>query len=321
MVNPKLFMRLPPAARLPVTIFPLSFSPVKYGTPGWSQWVAAPLLRQHCREMEQAVPHCVCSAPRKANLFLDCQSHSAERTFLHGGVFLFPHRLCWWSPKPGCGVSAAVLIMEPREADKQEAGWFCEWSWACDNKDKPCSQQSLGEHHAFSSTLTKASHQEPAESAKAVSCHPLQSPSDSQDPILLCQQPWNPLGQQHWATNKPSTKGYCSKDGQDPPAWPSPLKLPASTPSTHTSSLLTCRNLPAESRPPHVQTAKCNEHRADPTGAAGIIPALAGDTGWALKEAVKGNGGLSISGSLQTEEWERFFSQKWVSELSVEVNG
>lgn len=60
----------------------------------WLSWLeavaAAPLLRQHGRSVEQAVPCCVCSVPRKANLLLGSQSHSAERTFLHGGGFVFP---------------------------------------------------------------------------------------------------------------------------------------------------------------------------------------------------------------------------------------
>lgn len=42
-------------------------------------------------------------------------------------------------------------------------------------------------------------------------------------------------------------------------------------------------------------------HRSATTGAAGIITALTGDTGWTLKGDVKGNGGLPTSWSLQTE--------------------
>lgn len=48
MVNRKLLRRRPPAARLPVTIFTPSFSPVKYCSPCRGQRAAARLLRRCC---------------------------------------------------------------------------------------------------------------------------------------------------------------------------------------------------------------------------------------------------------------------------------
>lgn len=56
-------------------------------------------------------------------------------------------------------------------------------------KASPAARQSLWEHHSFSSSLIEASQQELLNQPEEVSCHPLQSSSDSQDLILLCQHP------------------------------------------------------------------------------------------------------------------------------------
>lgn len=175
-------------------------------------------------------------------------------------------------------------------------------------KTSPAGRQSLGGHHSLSSSLIKAGQairsllnqlkRELPPSAELQwfpGSHPaLPAPLRSPGTAAL-SPPINPAAR------------AAQKLGQDAATWPSTLNIPVPIPWTHSTSLLTYRNLPAEPRAPQTlshklqSSANCREPQTDAAGAAGIIPALTGDTGWTLKEAVKGNGGVSTSWSLLNE--------------------